>query len=203
MTVTHWRLCAIAGLMVASAGVHAEVYRPNVQGNGLDSLQETDVQRGMFGAGFANTLTTNNDSQPSMMFSLRHFGGEKWYLLGELQMGLFSTRAVFQDGEEVRSDDEELLRFSFGAGYALLQGTASTSGVRVLPWSLAVEATVGEQYSGDTSGQYGSVGMSVQFHGERVWTSLGVREFLLTDERLAGIDSDAGTQWDISLGLWY
>jgi len=45
--------------------------------------------------------------------------------------------------------------------------------------------------------------MSLQFHGERVWTALGTRQFLITDERLERLNSDGGIQWDISLGLWF
>jgi len=68
---------------------------------------------------------------------------------------------------------------------------------------LAAELNAGEQHSGDTSGRYASLGMNVQFHGERIWTGIGVREFLVDDERLQSLESDGGTQWDISLGLYY
>jgi len=196
-------LSACALMASLSPSALAEVYSPGNQSNGLDALEDTPVQHGMLGAGYANTLSTNNDAQPGMLFTGRYFAGEKWYLLGELQFGTFSTRAVVQNGEEVRSDDEEMLRYSAGAGYALLQGTASTSGARAVPWVIAAELTAGEQNSGDTSGRYASLGTSVQFHGDRIWTALGVREFLVDDERLQSLESDGGTQWDISLGMWF
>lgn len=181
----------------------AEVYSPGNQNNGLNELEDTDVQHGVFSVGYVNTLAYNNDSQPGILFGGRYFAGERWYLLGELQVGSHSTRAVVSNGEVLREDDEELLRYSAGAGYAILQGTASTSGLRAVPWSIAAEFNAGEQQSGDTSGRYASLGLNVQFHGERVWTSVGVREFLIDDERLQALESDGGTQWDISLGLWF
>lgn len=186
-----------------SLAADSQVYRPNVQNNGLDSIEGTQVQHGMFGAGYASTLTTNNDIQPGLLFSGRYFAGEKWYLLGEVQLGSFSTTAMIRDGVEIRGDSEDSLRFGAGAGLSLLQGNASTSGITAVPWVLATELMVGEQYSGDTSGRYTSLGMSLQFHGERVWTALGTRQFLISDERLQSFDSDGGIQWDISLGLWF
>ena len=197
------RALGLTSLAFWSLGAAAEVFSPGNQRNGLDDLSETAVEHGVFSVGYANTLAYNNDSQPGIMFTARYFAGEKWYLLGEAQLGQFSTRAVINDGQEIRSDDEELLRYSAGAGYSLLQGTASTSGVRAVPWVLAAELHGGEQHSGDTSGRYASLGMTVQFHGERIWTGLGVREFLVDDERLQSLESDGGTQWDISLGLYY
>ncbi len=197
------RALGLTSMTLWSLGAAAEVFSPGNQRNGLDDLNETDVEHGVFSVGYANTLAYNNDSQPGIMFTARYFAGEKWYLLGEAQLGQFSTRAVINDGQEVRSDDEELLRYSAGAGYSLLQGTASTSGVRAVPWVLAAELHAGEQHSGDTSGRYASLCMTVQFHGERIWTGLGVREFLVDDERLQSLESDGGTQWDISLGLYY
>lgn len=203
--MTRLKAMALATILCGgfSVSASAEVYQPGMQGNGLNELEETLVQHGMFGAGFASTLTSNNDHQPSMVFSGRYFAGEKWYLLGELQLGTFSSSAVEVDGEELRAESEEALRYTFGAGYSLLQGTASTSGIRAVPWVLATEFNVGEQTSGDTSGRYTSLGVSVQFQGERIWTALGFREFLISDERLEQLGSDRGMQWDISLGMWF
>ncbi len=197
------RTVGLAGMALCSLSAAAEVFSPGSQRNGLDDLSETEVEHGVFSVGYANALAYNNDPQPGILFTARYFAGEKWYLLGEAQIGQFSTRAVINDGQEIRSDDEELLRYSAGAGYALLQGTASTSGVRAVPWVLSAELNAGEQHSGDTSGRYASLGMSVQFHGDRIWTGIGVREFLVDDERLQSLESDGGTQWDISLGLYY
>lgn len=199
-------LSALVAALVISAPSIAEesqLYRPNVQNNGLDSIKGTEVQHGMFGAGFASVLSANNDIQPGMLLSARYFAGEKWYLLGEVQLGSHSTRAVFINDVEVRSDSEDALRIGAGAGLSLLQGNASTSGITAIPWVLATELSVGEQYSGDTSGRYTSLGMSLQFHGPRVWTALGTRQFIISDERLQQLNSDGGMQWDISLGLWF
>lgn len=196
-------LVAALVMPVPSLAAESQLYRPKVQSNGLDAIEGTDVQRGMFGAGYASTLTTYNDIQPAMLISGRYFAGEKWYLLGEVQLGSYSTTAVIQNGVEVRSDSEDALRFSVGAGLSLLHGSASTSGITAVPWVLATELAVGEQYSGDTSGRYTSLGMSLQFHGQRVWTALGGRQFIIADERLEQLNSDGGIQWDISLGLWF
>ena len=196
-------LIAALVIPVPSLAAESQLYRPKVQSNGLDAIEGTDVQRGMFGAGYASTLTTYNDIQPAMLISGRYFAGEKWYLLGEVQLGSYSTTAVIQNGVEVRGDSEDALRFSVGAGLSLLQGSASTSGIIAVPWVLATELAVGEQYSGDTSGRYTSLGMSLQFHGQRVWTGLGGRQFIIADERLEQLNSDGGIQWDISLGLWF
>ena len=196
-------IIAALALPTQSLAADSQLYRPKVQNNGLDEIKGTDVQRGMFGAGYASTLTTSNDIQPGLLISGRYFAGEKWYLLGEVQLGSYSTTAIIQDGVEVRGDSEDALRFGAGAGLSLLQGNASTSGITAVPWVHAAELAVGEQYSGDTSGRYTSLGMSLQFHGERVWTALGTRQFLITDERLERLNSDGGIQWDISLGLWF
>lgn len=181
----------------------SSVYRPQLKSNGLKSMKSVGVQHGMLGAAYASTLTSNNEVQAGVMMNTRYFAGERWYVLGELQIGEFSSSAVVVDGEVLREEKEDALRYAFGAGYAILQGSASTSGQYAIPWAIAAELAAGEQYSGATSGQYTALGLSVQFHGPRVWTALGVREFSIADERLKTLGSDRGMQWDISLGMWF
>jgi len=101
------RVVGLAGMTLWSFTAAAEVFSPGNQRNGLDDLGDTEVEHGIFSVGYANTLAYNNDSQPGILFTARYFAGEKWYLLGEAQLGQFSTRAVINDGQEVRSDDEE------------------------------------------------------------------------------------------------
>lgn len=191
---------AVAQVTVAA---EAEVYRPQLKTNGLKDMKSIGVQHGMLGAAYASTLSSNNEVQAGVLMNARYFAGERWYVLGELQIGTFSTSEVVVDGEVLRDEKEDALRYAFGAGYAILQGSASTSGQYAIPWAIAAELAAGEQYSGETSGQYTSMGLSVQFHGPRVWTAIGGREFSIADERLKELGSDRGMQWDISLGMWF
>jgi len=193
-------------LLVLSSAVAAEstsVYKPVVRGNGLKDLESSGTQHGMLGAAYANTLTTQNDVAAGLLLNARYFAGERWYLLGEFQYGEFNSEDLIKDDEVVIEAGEDALRYAFGAGYSILQGNASTSGQYAVPWSIAAELAVGEQTTGDTSGQYTSLGLSVQFHGPKIWTAIGTRQFKVADERLESLGTDRRMQWDISLGMWF
>ncbi|WP_300426563.1 hypothetical protein [uncultured Thalassolituus sp.] len=182
---------------------NASVYKPRVQANGLKDIKSAGTQHGMLGAAYANTLTTGNEIQAGLLLNGRYFAGDRWYLLGEFQYGEFNSEDLSDGDTLVIEEGEDALRYAFGAGYSVLQGNASTSGQYAVPWSIAAELAVGEQTTGDTSGQYTSLGLSVQFHGPKVWTAVGARQFVISDERLEQVGADRGMQWDISLGMWF
>jgi len=200
------KLLPIMLLLVTSASFAqdvSDIYQPDVRRAGLKQTESLDVRRAMVGIGAVYQSQDNLQSRLGINLNLRWLAGERWYVLGEYQYAPFNEDEVSDGTEVLLQANETASVLAAGAGYVVMQGSASFNGRRTFPWQLAAEGFVGEQFTGDTSGRYTGIGFSWQIIEQDYWVAMGWRVYQSDDERLNGLDVNSGAQWGVSFGSWF
>lgn len=194
-------------LLVAPWWVNAEttdIYQPRLKIAGLDKSENINRRYGSWGVGLAQQAQDNLSSRSALNVTARWFAGERWYLLGSAQIAPFNEDEVRDgSGRVLLESGEQANVLNAGAGYAFLQGAASFSGRTSYPWQVAVEALLGEQYTGDSSGRYTGLTFSWQLLGDDYWFATEWRAYQSDDSRLDKLNVNKGMQWGVSFGSYF
>lgn len=161
------------------------------------------VRHGSWGMGLNYLSQENLTAHMGISMNVRWFAGERWYVLGEYQYAPFNGDSTITSGGSTLEANEDAHVIAGGAGFALMQGSASINGRQSLPWQLAIEGLAGQQITGATSGRYTGLGLSWQVIGRDYWVASGWRLYASDDSRLKDFNADTGAQWGISFGSWF
>lgn len=191
-------------LMAQSHAEATDIYKPRVLVAGVKESEQVETHIGTWGFGIGQVAQENLTANMVFTFSGRYFAGERWYVLAAIQAGEFSDRVISDNNGKVlvKKNVTNVLAHG-GVGYNLMQGSASFSGIRAYPWQLGVEAYLGEQFTGDSSGQYLGFGLSWQLIMGTRWLSLDSRTFQIDDDNLVDAKVNKGIQWGLSVGSYF
>ena len=197
-------LVLLAFLSAAANATDAkDIYSPTPDQSAALSNPTGTVRHGSWGMGLNYLSQENLAAHMGISMNVRWFAGERWYVLGEYQYAPFNGDVTATSGSSTLEANENAHVIAAGAGYALMQGSASINGRQALPWQLAVEGLAGQQLTGDTSGRYTGLGLSWQIIGREYWVASGWRLYTSDDSRLKDFNVQSGAQWGISFGSWF
>ena len=191
-------------LMTSAKAQTTDIYQPKVLVAGVSKQESIERTNGSWGFGVGQVAQENLTANMAFTFGGRYFAGERWYVLANLQSGTFSDRVIADAGGQVLvKKDVTSVLVNSGLGYNLMQGSASFSGVRAYPWQLGIEAYLGEQFTGDSSGRYTGLGLSWQLIMGKRWLSLDSKTFQINDDNLKQAKVSKGIQWGLSFGSYF
>lgn len=201
-------LCVFLSLLTVlvnpSQAETTDIYQPRVLVAGVKKQENIERTYGSWGFGIGQVAQENLTTSMAFNFSGRYFAGERWYVLANLQAGNLSDRVITDaNGKVLVKENVTSVLINSGLGYNLMQGSASFSGLRIYPWQLAVEAHLGEQFNGDSSGRYIGLGLSWQLMIDKRWLSLDSRTFQINDDNLKQASVSKGIQWGLSFGSYF
>ncbi len=196
-------LCLLAVPLLVNAET-TDIYQPRIKVAGLEKSENISRRYGSWGVGVAQQAQDNLSSRTALNFTGRWFAGERWYLLGSVQLAPFNQSEIRNSsGQVLLESGEQANVLAGGAGYAFLQGAASLSGRTSYPWQVAVDGLMGEQYTGDSSGRYTGLAFSWQLLGDDYWLATEWRVYQSDDSRLDKLNVNKGMQWGISFGSYF
>lgn len=197
-------LSLVAVVVADTQAETTDIYQPRVLVAGVKKQESIERTNGSWGFGVGQVAQENLTASMAFTFGGRYFAGERWYVLANLQAGNFSDRVITDSsGKVLVKKDVTSVLVNSGLGYNLMQGSASFSGVRAYPWQLGIEAYLGEQFTGDSSGRYTGLGLSWQLIMGKRWLSLDSRTFQINDDNLKQAKVSKGIQWGLSFGSYF